>query len=60
MVGLNSGTSPKNSVLKKQYKKKKRILTYTHKKNPQNIFHQILIQTCNKEYKMLFKYIQTL
>lgn len=59
MVGLNSGTSPKNSVLKKQYKKK-RILTYTHKKNPQNIFHQILIQTCNKEYKMLFKYIQTL
>lgn len=32
MVGLNSGTSPKNSVLKKQYKKK-RILTYTHKKN---------------------------
>jgi hypothetical protein len=66
MVGSNSGTAAvtKNSILKKQYKKKRILITHTHThththtKKPQNIFHQILIQTCNKEYKTLFKYIQ--
>lgn len=32
MVGLNSGTSPKNSVLKKQYKKKENPNVHTQKK----------------------------
>lgn len=62
MVGLNSGTAPvtKNSALKKWYKKRKTLTQNKPRKKPQNIFHQILIQTCNKEYKKLFKYIQTL
>lgn len=59
MVGLNSGTAlvTKNS---KETVQKRKTLTQNKLKKPQNIFHQILIQTCNKEYKKLFKYIQTL